>query len=180
MDRSEKVYGQGSIDNVIKRIGVNKSNVFAVGNDPVTQSGIIVSEGKVVSSKILDITIKSGKNNIVMSSSDEYLNKVIVKYVSSDTKRIETQSFDILNTDALLETIKLIQKFDDVVENVSKIEEKQAIFDEKLRKIQLFLDENKNQIGCIGMLKDQIIDLTNKVDVLLTEREIFNNNHHRS
>ena len=68
---------------------------------------------------------------------------------------------------------QLLQQADETIkENIEKIEKNQIIFDEKLKKIQQFLIENKEQIQCIGDLKNQILDMNNKLDVLLSERTL--------
>jgi len=45
---------------VLKRIGVYKSNLFCIGEDDITKLGVIVCNGDIISSRILDITIKAG------------------------------------------------------------------------------------------------------------------------
>ena len=68
--------------------------------------------------------------------------------------------------------VKFIAEKQQDKENIEKIEKNQIIFDEKLKKIQQFLIENKEQIQCIGDLKNQILDMNNKLDVLLSERTL--------
>ena len=169
MEQKEIIYAQGDIQNAIKRLGVNKSNLFCTGTDSVLNSGVIVSQGKIVSSKILDITIRSGKNNIIASSTSDYLNKVVVTYINSDTKRIETEEFKILNTDALIEIVQIIKNNKEQLEKLEKTEKNVLILDEKVSKMRQFLDENENQILCIRTLKDQICELTNKLDYLIAK-----------
>ena len=53
------LFAQGSLQNVLKRIGEYKSNVFCIGEDPTTKSGVIVSNGEIVSSRILDVKLKN-------------------------------------------------------------------------------------------------------------------------
>ena len=40
--------------------------------------------------------------------------------------------------------------------------------------MQEFLAENKDKICSIDSIKDQVIDLTNKLDIILTERNYEN------
>ena len=87
--------GYGSFGSVLKRIGSSKSTLLCVGQDPLTQSGAIVANGKLVSSKILDITITPAELEVVTSDKDKYLNKVTVKYIDSIDKKVRKQTFDI-------------------------------------------------------------------------------------
>ncbi len=167
------ILAKGNIQNVLKRIGVYKSNLFCIGEDDITKSGVIVCNGDIVSSRILDITIKAGgATGSMLSYNQHYINHIDVKYVDPNDKDIKTMSFNILDNDALIEIIKFIAEKQQDKENIEKIEKNQLIFDEKLKKIQQFLIENKTQIECIGELKNQILDMNNKLDVLLTERNL--------
>lgn len=163
------LFAQGDISNVLKRIGEYKSNLFCIGEDPVTKSGVIVSNGEIVSSKILDITLKEYISDDSVLS---YINKLEVKYIDSETKQIKTMYFNILNDEALNLVIKIISEKQQFLEKVEKIDKNQLIFDEKLKKIQYFLSENKNQIECIDELKNELIQINNKLDILLTERAL--------
>lgn len=169
MEQKEIVYAQGELSNAIKRIGVNKSNVFCAGNDPILNSGAIISQGKIISSKILDITVRSGKNNIVASSTSDYLNKVVVTYINADSKRIDKEEFRILNDDALIEIVQIIKNNKETQEKIQNIEKNVLILDEKTSKMNQFLDENKFQILSIATLKDQICEVTNKLDYLISK-----------
>ena len=165
------ILAKGNIQNALKRIGVYKSNLFCLGEDDITKSGVIVCNGDIVSSRILDVTIKAGgATGSVLSYNQNYINHIDVKYIDPTDKDIKTMSFNILDNDALIEIIKFINEKQQDKENIEKIEKNQLIFDEKLKKIQQFLIENKTQIECIGELKNQILDMNNKLDVLLTER----------
>lgn len=167
------ILAKGNIQNVLKRIGAYKSNLFCIGEDNITKSGVIVCNGDIVSSRILDIALKAGgTSGSLLSYNQNYINHIDVKYVDPNDKDIKTMSFNILDNDALIEIIKFITEKQQDKENIEKIEKNQLIFDEKLKKIQQFLIENKAQIECIGELKNQILDMNNKLDILLTERSV--------
>lgn len=167
------ILAKGNINNVLKRIGVYKSNLFCLGEDDITKSGVIVCNGDIVSSRILNITLKAGgATGGILSYNQNYINHIDVKYVDPNDKDIKTMSFNILNNDALIEIVKFITEKQQDKEKVENIEKNQLIFDEKLKKMQQFLIENKTQIECIGELKNQILDMNNKLDVLLTERSL--------
>ena len=170
---SDIILAKGNIKNVLKRIGAYKSNLFCFGEDPITKSGVIVSNGEIISSRILDINlIAGGASGSMLSYSKNYINHIDVKYVDYNDKEIKTMSFNILDNDALIEIVKFIAEKQQDKENIEKIEKNQIIFDEKLKKIQQFLIENKEQIQCIEDLKNQILDMNNKLDVLLSERTL--------
>lgn len=81
-------------------------------------------------------------------------------------------SFNILNNEALDAVIKVILENQQIDERLQNIEKNVIISDEKVKKIQAFLAENKGKIECIGDIKNQIIDMNNKLDILLTERSV--------
>lgn len=79
-------------------------------------------------------------------------------------------SFNILNNEALDAVIKVILENQQIDERLQNIEKNVIISDEKVKKIQAFLAENKDKIECICGIKNQIIYMNNKLDILLTER----------
>lgn len=165
------LFAQGSLQNVLKRIGEYKSNVFCIGEDPTTKSGVIVSNGEIVSSRILDVKLKNtGLGEGVLSFTTNYLNTIEVKYIDVASKSIQSMSFNILNNEALDAVVKVILENQQIDERLQNIEKNIIISDEKVKKIQEFLAENKDKIECIGDIKNQIIDMNNKLDILLTER----------
>lgn len=159
---SEIINGQGSIQNVLKRIGESGSNMFCVGHDPLLQSGVIVSQGKIVSSKILDIRLKSSN----LLDLYDYANKIEVSYVDTNTKHVSTLTFNILNDKALQDLISILKKNQEVNETIAKIQEKQAKYDEKLQFYSDFLIKYGEQVPCIPEMKHDIIALQMQIDNL--------------
>lgn len=77
--------------------------------DPTTKSGVIVSNGEIVSSRILDVKLKNtGLGEGVLSFTTNYLNTIEVKYIDVASKSIQSMSFNILNNEALDAVIKVI------------------------------------------------------------------------
>lgn len=162
MEYTEMIYGQGDIQSALKRIGVNDSNVFAIGHDPLLKSGVIVSQGKIVSSKILDISLKSTN----LSEHTDFLNKIEVKYVNSDTKHINSMTFNILNDNALIELISILKNNKELSDSVNTLIKNQELFNQKLNNINSFLNEYENHIRTIEDLKLQIIALQSEINAL--------------
>ena len=141
------LFAQGSLQNALKRIGQYKSNLFCMGEDPITKSGVIRSNGEIVSSRILDIKLKNTGNNAgVLSFTTNYLNTIEVKYIDVTDKAIKSMSFNILNNDALDMVVKVILSNQKIEERLQNIEKNIIISDEKVKKMQQFLAENKDKI----------------------------------
>ena len=45
---SDIIFAKGNVKNVLKRIGAYKSNLFCFGEDPITKSGVIISNGEII------------------------------------------------------------------------------------------------------------------------------------
>ena len=127
---SDIIFAKGNVKNVLKRIGAYKSNLFCFGEDPITKSGVIISNGEIISSRILDINlIAGGASGSMLSYSKNYINHIDVKYVDYNDKEIKTMSFNILDNDALIEIVKFISEKQQDKENIEKIEEyKNSVF----------------------------------------------------
>lgn len=83
--------------------------MFCIGEDPTTKSGVIVSNGEIVSSRILDVKLKNtGLGEGVLSFTTNYLNTIEVKYIDVVSKSIQSMSFNILNNEALDAVVKVI------------------------------------------------------------------------
>ena len=70
------LFAQGSLQNALKRIGQYKSNLFCMGEDPITKSGVIISNGEIVSSRILDIKLKRDYNKETKQFEDKVVKLV--------------------------------------------------------------------------------------------------------
>lgn len=49
-------FGKGSIAKVLEKVGTNDPNIY-FGNDASTGAGIVVADGKLMSSKVLDVKV---------------------------------------------------------------------------------------------------------------------------
>ena len=79
---SDIIFAKGNVKNVLKRIGAYKSNLFCFGEDPITKSGVIISNGEIISSRILDINlIAGGASGSMLSYSKNYINHIKYKQI---------------------------------------------------------------------------------------------------
>lgn len=162
MEHTEIVNGQGTIQSALKRIGVTDSNVFCLGYDPLLQSGVIVSQGKVVSSKILNIQVKPSN----LMEIHEYTNKVDVTFVNSDSKQISSLTFNILNDTALVELVSIIKNNNKLKDSISNLDKNINELSEKVSNIDSYISTNEKEIESIPELKRKIDSLQNHIDRL--------------
>lgn len=83
----EVKFGFGTIDNVLAKVGAEDDGVIYFGYDEAKSTGAIVSRGKLVSSKILDITTTAavkGDNGAVTKEA-----QIVISYVGTD-KSVKT------------------------------------------------------------------------------------------
>ena len=79
----EVKFGYGTLQNVLAKIGTADDGVIYFGYDEAKSTGAIVSRGKLVSSKILDITttpVVKGENDSVTQEA-----KIVISYIDTDT-----------------------------------------------------------------------------------------------
>ena len=80
-------FGYGTLTNVLAKIGAADDGVIYFGYDEAKSTGAIVSRGKLVSSKILDITttpVVKGENDSVTQEA-----KIVISYIDTD-KTVKT------------------------------------------------------------------------------------------
>lgn len=83
----EVKFGFGTIDNVLAKVGAEDDGVIYFGYDEAKSTGAIVSRGKLVSSKILDIT-----TTVAVKGDDGAVTKeaqIVISYVDTD-KSVKT------------------------------------------------------------------------------------------
>lgn len=83
----EVKFGYGTLQNVLAKIGTADDGVIYFGYDEAKSTGAIVSRGKLVSSKILDITttpVVKGENDSVTQEA-----KIVISYIDTD-KTVKT------------------------------------------------------------------------------------------
>ena len=83
----EVKFGYGTLQNVLAKIGTADDGVIYFGYDEAKSTGAIVSRGKLVSSKILDITttpVVKGENDSVTKEA-----QIVISYIDTD-KTVKT------------------------------------------------------------------------------------------
>ena len=83
----EVKFGYGTLENVLAKIGTADDGVIYFGYDDAKSTGAIVSRGKLVSSKILDITttpVVKGEGGSVTQEA-----KIVISYIATD-KTVKT------------------------------------------------------------------------------------------
>lgn len=83
----EVKFGYGTLENVLAKVGTADDGVIYFGYDEAKSTGAIVSRGKLVSSKILDITttpVVKGENDSVTTEA-----QIVISYIDTD-KTVKT------------------------------------------------------------------------------------------
>lgn len=83
----EVKFGFGTIDNVLAKVGAEDDGVIYFGYDEAKSTGAIVSRGKLVSSKILDITTTAAETGEGGKVTKEA--QIVISYVGTD-KSVKT------------------------------------------------------------------------------------------
>lgn len=83
----EVKFGFGTIDNVLAKVGAEDDGVIYFGYDEAKSTGAIVSRGKLVSSKILDITTTAAVKDDNGAVTKEA--QIVISYVGTD-KSVKT------------------------------------------------------------------------------------------
>lgn len=83
----EVKFGYGTLENVLAKIGTADDGVIYFGYDEAKSTGAIVSRGKLVSSKILDITTTAAVTGEGGSVTQEA--KIVISYIATD-KTVKT------------------------------------------------------------------------------------------
>lgn len=78
----EVKFGFGTIDNVLAKVGAEDDGVIYFGYDEAKSTGAIVSRGKLVSSKILDITTTAAETGEGGKVTKEA--QIVISYVGTD------------------------------------------------------------------------------------------------
>lgn len=98
----EVKFGYGTLENVLAKIGTADDGVIYFGYDDAKSTGAIVSRGKLVSSKILDITttpVVKGENDSVTQEA-----KIVISYIDTD-KTVKTLEIPV-SADGKLKELK--------------------------------------------------------------------------
>lgn len=106
-----------------------------------------MAKGKIVSSKILDVTVTPAMNETL---EDDKINTVTIKYVDAHDKSIRKTTFDILNQEALYELLRNSLKISEFAKKARIYDEKITYFDEKIKNIEEKLDKILEQLDTIA------------------------------
>ena len=122
-------FGKGSIAKVLKKVGSNDPNIY-FGNDASTGAGIVVADGKLMSSKVLDVKVIEE----VPEQKDQD-GSIITAFVPAGLKITYVQDGSVgeatltTSTSGLESRIKALEDFNKVADSDGKINTVKDILD---------------------------------------------------
>ena len=121
----EVKFGYGTLQNVLAKIGTADDGVIYFGYDEAKSTGAIVSRGKLVSSKILDITttpVVKGENDSVTQEA-----KIVISYIDTD-KTVKTLEIPVSADGKLKELADKIDALKTLVGTKADTKETDTVF----------------------------------------------------
>ena len=121
----EVKFGYGTLENVLAKIGTADDGVIYFGYDEAKSTGAIVSRGKLVSSKILDITttpVVKGENDSVTQEA-----KIVISYIDTD-KTVKTLEIPVSADGKLKELADNINALKTLVGTKADTKETDTVF----------------------------------------------------
>lgn len=121
----EVKFGYGTLENVLAKIGTADDGVIYFGYDDAKSTGAIVSRGKLVSSKILDITttpVVKGENDSVTQEA-----KIVISYIDTD-KTVKTLEIPVSADGKLKELADKIEALKTLVGTKADTKETDTVF----------------------------------------------------
>ena len=121
----EVKFGYGTLQNVLAKIGTADDGVIYFGYDEAKSTGAIVSRGKLVSSKILDITttpVVKGENDSVTQEA-----KIVISYIDTD-KTVKTLEIPVSADGKLKELADKIDALKTLVGTKEDTKETDTVF----------------------------------------------------
>ena len=118
-------FGYGTLTNVLNKIGTADDGVIYFGYDEAKSTGAIVSRGKLVSSKILDITttpVVKGENDSVTQEA-----KIVISYIDTD-KTVKTLEIPVSADGKLKELADKIDALKTLVGTKADTKENDTVF----------------------------------------------------
>lgn len=119
-------FGKGSIAKVLEKVGSNDPNIY-FGNDASTGAGIVVADGKLMSSKVLDVKVIEEVPGVKDASGN------ITGFVPASLKITYVQDGSVgeatLTTSGLESRIKALEDFNKVADADDKINTVKDILD---------------------------------------------------
>lgn len=121
----EVKFGYGTLENVLAKIGTADDGVIYFGYDEAKSTGAIVSRGKLVSSKILDITttpVVKGEGGSVTQEA-----KIVISYIDTD-KTVKTLEIPVSADGKLKELTDKIDALKTLVGTKADTKETDTVF----------------------------------------------------
>lgn len=121
----EVKFGYGTLENVLAKIGTADDGVIYFGYDEAKSTGAIVSRGKLVSSKILDITttpVVKGENDSVTKEA-----QIVISYIATD-KTVKTLEIPVSADGKLKELTDKIDALKTLVGTKADTKETDTVF----------------------------------------------------
>ena len=105
----EVKFGYGTLENVLAKIGTADDGVIYFGYDDAKSTGAIVSRGKLVSSKILDITTTAAVTGEGGKVTQEA--KIVISYIATDktVKTLEIPAFASAQLKSLADRLTAVE-----------------------------------------------------------------------
>ena len=122
-------FGKGSIAKVLKKVGTNDPNIY-FGNDASTGAGIVVADGKLMSSKVLDVKVIEEVPEVKGEDGS-----IITAFVPAGLKITYVQDGSVgeatltTSTSGLESRIKALEDFNKVVDSDTQINTVKDILD---------------------------------------------------
>ena len=121
----EVKFGYGTLENVLAKVGTADDGVIYFGYDDAKSTGAIVSRGKLVSSKILDITttpVVKGEDDSVTTEA-----KIVISYIDTD-KTVKTLEIPVSADGKLKELADKIDALKTLVGTKADTKETDTVF----------------------------------------------------
>lgn len=121
----EVKFGYGTLENVLAKVGAADDGVIYFGYDDVKSTGAIVSHGKLVSSKILDITttaVVTGEGGEVTKEA-----QIVISYIDTD-KTVKTLEIPVSASAKLKELADNIADLNTLIGTKADTKETDTVF----------------------------------------------------
>lgn len=121
----EVKFGYGTLENVLAKVGAADDGVIYFGYDDVKSTGAIVSRGKLVSSKILDITttaVVTGEGGEVTKEA-----QIVISYIDTD-KSVKTLEIPVSADGKLKDLADKIESLKTLVGTKADTKDKETVF----------------------------------------------------
>lgn len=121
----EVKFGYGTLENVLAKVGAADDGIIYFGYDDVKSTGAIVSRGKLVSSKILDITttaVVTGEGGEVTKEA-----QIVISYIDTD-KTVKTLEIPVSASAKLKELADNIADLNTLIGTKADTKDRETVF----------------------------------------------------